>query len=79
MVELVTTHGTRKWSYIGAQLEGRNGKQCRERCVRARARGARVRACTRGRVGRAREGVRMRACVGRGRVAAARAVCMRGV
>jgi hypothetical protein len=31
MRELVARFGTRKWSQIGAFLEGRNGKQCRER------------------------------------------------
>lgn len=31
MIALVEKYGTRKWSVIGAQLTGRNGKQCRER------------------------------------------------
>ncbi|ETV89154.1 hypothetical protein H257_00523 [Aphanomyces astaci] len=31
MMELVQTHGTRRWSVIGSLLSGRNGKQCRER------------------------------------------------
>ena len=31
MRQLVAQFGTRKWSQIGALLEGRNGKQCRER------------------------------------------------
>ena len=31
MVELVNQYGTQKWSIIGSFLEGRNGKQCRER------------------------------------------------
>ncbi|ETW08758.1 hypothetical protein H310_01276 [Aphanomyces invadans] len=31
MMELVQTHGTRRWSVIGSLLPGRNGKQCRER------------------------------------------------
>ncbi|KAH9092917.1 hypothetical protein Ae201684P_008583 [Aphanomyces euteiches] len=29
MLELVQTHGTRRWSLIGSMLQGRNGKQCR--------------------------------------------------
>ena len=30
-MELVQTHGTKKWSHIARQLNGRLGKQCRER------------------------------------------------
>lgn len=29
--QLIYQHGTKKWSIIGNLLEGRNGKQCRER------------------------------------------------
>lgn len=29
--ELVRKHGTKKWSLVGSNLEGRTGKQCRER------------------------------------------------
>jgi len=29
--DLVKKYGTKKWSLVGAQLEGRTGKQCRER------------------------------------------------
>lgn len=31
VIELVETHGTKKWSHIARQLNGRLGKQCRER------------------------------------------------
>jgi Myb-like DNA-binding domain len=31
VTELVKTHGTKKWSHIARQLNGRLGKQCRER------------------------------------------------
>lgn len=31
MVELVKRHGAKKWSFIASHLEGRVGKQCRER------------------------------------------------
>lgn len=31
VVELVKTHGQKKWSFIAKQLKGRLGKQCRER------------------------------------------------
>lgn len=31
VIELVKKYGTRRWSVIGSMLEGRNGKQCRER------------------------------------------------
>lgn len=31
MTKLVTMHGTRRWGLIGSQLNGRTGKQCRER------------------------------------------------
>ncbi|EEC47893.1 predicted protein, partial [Phaeodactylum tricornutum CCAP 1055/1] len=31
VVRLVKTHGTKKWSLIARQLNGRLGKQCRER------------------------------------------------
>ena len=31
VIELVKTHGTKKWSHIARQLNGRLGKQCRER------------------------------------------------
>ena len=33
LVALVAQHGTSKWSAIAAQLPGRIGKQCRERCA----------------------------------------------
>ena len=33
MVALVRKFGTKKWSLVGSFLPGRNGKQCRERCV----------------------------------------------
>lgn len=31
VVKLVTKFGTKKWSFVGGQLKGRTGKQCRER------------------------------------------------
>ena len=31
MIQLVSKHGTKKWSLIGSYLVGRTGKQCRER------------------------------------------------
>ena len=31
MVHLVREHGTRQWGLIGSLLNGRTGKQCRER------------------------------------------------
>ena len=31
MIRLVQIHGTKKWSFIARQLNGRLGKQCRER------------------------------------------------
>ncbi len=31
VIELVKVHGTKKWSHIARQLNGRLGKQCRER------------------------------------------------
>jgi hypothetical protein len=31
VVEMVKVHGTKKWSHIARQLNGRLGKQCRER------------------------------------------------
>jgi hypothetical protein len=31
MIELVNEHGTRHWGFIGEKLNGRKGKQCRER------------------------------------------------
>jgi hypothetical protein len=31
---LVEQHGTKRWSLIAGQINGRLGKQCRERCVR---------------------------------------------
>eukprot|EP00599_Poterioochromonas_sp_BG-1_P000138 CAMPEP_0173147516 /NCGR_PEP_ID=MMETSP1105-20130129/9180_1 /TAXON_ID=2985 /ORGANISM="Ochromonas sp., Strain BG-1" /LENGTH=668 /DNA_ID=CAMNT_0014062013 /DNA_START=275 /DNA_END=2281 /DNA_ORIENTATION=- len=31
MIKLVAEHGTRYWALIGAKLQGRTGKQCRER------------------------------------------------
>ena len=33
MIRLVERYGTRKWSVVGSHIPGRNGKQCRERCV----------------------------------------------
>ena len=33
MIALVNKFGTRRWSVVGDHLPGRNGKQCRERCV----------------------------------------------
>lgn len=33
MLELVKSHGAGKWAVIASYLPGRNGKQCRERCV----------------------------------------------
>lgn len=35
MTKLVQKYGTRHWTIIGTKLPGRNGKQCRERCVLA--------------------------------------------
>jgi hypothetical protein len=32
VIELVQRYGPKKWSQIAAQLPGRIGKQCRERC-----------------------------------------------
>ena len=37
VTKLVGELGTKKWSQIASQLEGRLGKQCRERCVCARS------------------------------------------
>jgi hypothetical protein len=31
VVELVRKHGDKKWSLVGSYLQGRTGKQCRER------------------------------------------------
>ena len=31
MMELVAEHGMKSWSFIAKQLQGRLGKQCRER------------------------------------------------
>ena len=31
MIKLVLEHGTRHWGLIGSRLNGRTGKQCRER------------------------------------------------
>ncbi len=31
MIRLVQEHGTRHWGLIGSRLNGRTGKQCRER------------------------------------------------
>jgi len=31
VVQLVTKHGAKKWSFIASHLDGRVGKQCRER------------------------------------------------
>ena len=31
VIRLVQIHGTKKWSFIARQLNGRLGKQCRER------------------------------------------------
>jgi len=31
MVQLVSEYGTRHWGLIGSRLNGRTGKQCRER------------------------------------------------
>lgn len=31
MIELVSIHGVKSWSHIARQLQGRLGKQCRER------------------------------------------------
>ena len=31
VIELVNKHGTKKWSLVGSCLDGRTGKQCRER------------------------------------------------
>lgn len=33
VVQLVAQLGTKKWSQIASHLDGRLGKQCRERCV----------------------------------------------
>ena len=33
VLQLVTKHGTKKWSLIGSFLDGRTGKQCRERYI----------------------------------------------
>jgi chromodomain-helicase-DNA-binding protein 7 len=35
MCQLVTEYGTKHWGLIGAKLNGRSGKQCRQRCVRS--------------------------------------------
>lgn len=35
MAQLVTSYGPGRWAVIASFLPGRNGKQCRERCVRA--------------------------------------------
>jgi hypothetical protein len=40
IVELVAKYGAKKWSLIASELQGRIGKQCRERC------GVCVRQCT---------------------------------
>jgi hypothetical protein len=32
VIDLVNTHGAKKWSLISSCLPGRIGKQCRERC-----------------------------------------------
>ena len=37
VMELVSKLGPKKWSLIASHLPGRIGKQCRERCERARA------------------------------------------
>jgi myb-related protein len=31
VMELVKKYGTKRWSIVGAALDGRTGKQCRER------------------------------------------------
>jgi hypothetical protein len=31
IIKLVKEHGLRKWAIVAASLEGRSGKQCRER------------------------------------------------
>jgi myb-related protein len=31
VLDLVKKYGTKKWSLVGSCLEGRTGKQCRER------------------------------------------------
>ena len=33
MIELVSQYGMKSWSFIAKQLQGRLGKQCRERCA----------------------------------------------
>jgi len=33
LVELVNQHGAKQWSVVASQLEGRTGKQCRERWI----------------------------------------------
>lgn len=33
MRKLVAEHGTKHWGVIGQKLQGRSGKQCRERSV----------------------------------------------
>lgn len=36
IVELVAQYGARQWAVIASHIDGRTGKQCRERCVCAR-------------------------------------------
>ena len=36
LTDIVTRNGAQRWSSVAAQLPGRAGKQCRERCARAR-------------------------------------------
>jgi hypothetical protein len=33
VIELVSQYGMKSWSFIAKQLQGRLGKQCRERCA----------------------------------------------
>lgn len=38
LAEIVSKNGAQRWSAVAAHLPGRAGKQCRERCARAKPR-----------------------------------------